>query len=165
MRPPGEPGEIIVQGPNVTSGYWNNEVATAAALSQGWLRTGDLGVADDDGFVWIVDRVKDMIISGGENIYPAEVETAIYEHPDVSEAAVIGVPDEKWGEVGKAVIALKPGSTLDGDQLLAWLAGRIARYKMPRSAVVVDELPHTASGKILKRDLRDQFGAPDKETS
>lgn len=152
----GVPGEVLAQGPNVTSGYFRNEAATAAAFTpDGWLRTGDVGVFDEDGYLTIVDRVKDMIISGGENIYPAEVEQAIYRHPAVAEAAVVGVPDERWGEAGKAVITLQPGSELTETELLEFLGTQIARYKIPKSVQVVDTLPHTATGKILKRQVRE----------
>lgn len=155
---PGQAGEIIARGPNVTPGYFRNPEATTAAFTpQGWLRTGDLGHFDEDGYLTIVDRVKDMIISGGENIYPAEVEQAIYAHPSVAEAAVVGVPDERWGEVGKAVVTLRPGTALTEAGLLEFLGTRIARYKLPKSVQVVDALPHTASGKILKRRVREMF--------
>jgi fatty-acyl-CoA synthase len=155
---PGEPGEILAQGPNVMAGYWQRPEETAAVLSDGWLRTGDIGVADDEGFISIRDRTKDLIISGGENIYPAEVEDALYQHPAVAECAVIGVPDEHWGEVGRAVVVLRGGAAVDPAQLREFLAGRIARFKIPRSVVVTDSLPRTASGKLLKSELRARFG-------
>jgi fatty-acyl-CoA synthase len=155
---PGEPGEILYHGPNVMAGYWHRPAETAAALSaDGWLHTGDIGVADEDGFISIRDRTKDMIISGGENIYPAEVEDAIYQHPDVAACAVIGVPDEHWGEVGRAVVVTRDGVALTADDLLAFLAGRIAKFKVPKSVVFTDELPRTASGKVLKNQLRSRF--------
>src|SRR4029079_17170985 len=129
---------------------------TAAAVSpDGWLRTGDVGVADPDGYITIRDRTRDLIISGGENIYPAEVEDAIYQHPAVAECAVIGVPDEHWGEVGRAVVVLRDTHDLTPEELLAFLAGRIARYKIPKSVTFTDALPHTASGKVVKKDLRE----------
>jgi len=154
-----EVGEILVQGPNVTTGYWHNESATRAAFVDGdWLRTGDLARVDADGYIYIVDRLKDMIISGGENVYPAEVEAAIIAHPSIEEAAVIGVPDERWGEVGRAVVTCRPGATVTEAELLDFLGGRIAKYKIPRSVVVVEALPHNATGKLLKREVKDAFG-------
>jgi fatty-acyl-CoA synthase len=159
--PAGSAGEILVNGPNVSPGYWRNDQATSAArVDDGWLRTGDLGVVDEDGFLYVVDRVKDMIISGGENIYPAEVEQAVYTHPDVAEAAVIGVPDDRWGEVGRAVVVVRQGADLTADALLAHLDGRLARYKIPKSVVFVGELPHNASGKLVKSKVRELHGAP-----
>jgi fatty-acyl-CoA synthase len=153
----GEPGEVILNGPNVMSGYWGKPEATAAVLSpDGWLRTGDIAVADEDGFLYIRDRIKDVIISGGENIYPAEVEDALHRHPAVADCAVIGVPDEKWGEVGRAIVV--PRETVAPDELLTFLNGRIARYKIPKSVVFADTLPRTASGKLLKSALRKDFG-------
>jgi fatty-acyl-CoA synthase len=149
----GEPGEILTEGPNVMAGYWGLPDATAEVLSpDGWLRTGDIAVLDDEGFAYIRDRVKDLIISGGENIYPAEVEDALYAHPAVAECAVVGVPDEKWGEVGRAFVV--PQQDVDPADLLDFLAGRIARYKVPKSVVFVDSLPRTGSGKVLKKRLR-----------
>ncbi|SFB56188.1 fatty-acyl-CoA synthase [Amycolatopsis marina] len=157
----GEKGEILVSGPNVMSGYWGLADATAAAFTgEGWFRSGDVGVLDEDGFVSVVDRIKEVIISGGENIYPAEVEAVLYDHPAVSECAVIGVQDSKWGEVGLAVVAVhdevRPG------ELLAFLQERIARYKVPKTVTFVDELPRNATGKILKTRLRAQYGRPDQ---
>jgi fatty-acyl-CoA synthase len=154
----GEPGEIVVQGPNVMAGYLHRPEDTAAVLSDdGWLRTGDIGVADDEGYISIRDRTKDLIISGGENIYPAEVEDALYQHPAVAECGVIGVPDEHWGEVGRAVVVLRDGHRTEPEELLAFLHGRIAKYKIPKSVVFTDALPRTASGKIIKKDLRTRF--------
>jgi fatty-acyl-CoA synthase len=152
--PPGEPGEVRVQGPNVMRGYWNNDSATRDVLSEdGWFRSGDVAVADEDGCLTIVDRLKDMYISGGENVYPAEVENALYEHPAIAECAVIGVRDERWGEVGQAFVVVREGHTLDEDELEAFLEERLARYKRPRSYVEVDVLPRNASGKLLKKEL------------
>ena len=149
----GEPGEILTEGPNVMAGYWGLPDATAEVLSpDGWLRTGDIAVLDDEGFAYIRDRVKDLIISGGENIYPAEVEDVLYAHPAVAECAVVGVPDEKWGEVGRAFVVL--AAPAEPEELLDFLAGRIARYKVPKSVVFVDSLPRTGSGKVLKKRLR-----------
>lgn len=161
LGPPrrGEPGEILVQGPNLSPGYWGQAAATEAAFrADGWLRTGDLGRMDDDGYLYVVDRVKDMFISGGENVYPAEVEQAVYSHPAVAEVAVIGVPDERWGEVGRAVVVVRHGETLDEAALLEHLEGRLGRYKIPRSVTFVDELPHNASGKLLKKRVRELYG-------
>jgi fatty-acyl-CoA synthase len=154
----GEPGEVLVQGPNVTPGYWQNPAATDAAFVDGWLRTGDLAVVDDEGYLRIVDRLKDMYISGGENVYPAEVEQAIHSHPAIAECAVIGVSDPRWGEVGRAVVTLHEGASLSEAELIAHLDGRLARYKIPQSVVVVGELPHNASGKLLKSRVREEHG-------
>ncbi|WP_328477462.1 long-chain fatty acid--CoA ligase [Actinoplanes sp. NBC_00393] len=152
----GEPGEVLVRGPNVTPGYWNDPAATAASFVDGdWFRTGDLAVVGDDGHFRIVDRTKDMFISGGENVYPAEVEAAIFEHPAVAEAAVVGVPDEKWGEVGRAFVVPVPGSRLEPADVPAFLAGRLAKYKIPVYVDVVAELPRTGSNKVRKGPLRD----------
>jgi fatty-acyl-CoA synthase len=149
----GEPGEILAQGPNVMAGYWGLPDATAEVLSpDGWLRTGDIAVLDDEGFAYIRDRVKDLIISGGENIYPAEVEDALFAHPAVAECAVVGVPDEKWGEVGRAFVVRNGDAS--AEELLDFLHGRIARYKVPKSVVFLDSLPRTGSGKVLKKRLR-----------
>jgi fatty-acyl-CoA synthase len=155
---PGEKGEVVVAGPNVMSGYWNRPDATAEVMDGEWFRSGDVAVVDDDGYVTIVDRMKDMIISGGENVYPAEVEDVIYSHPDVAECAVIGVADERWGEVGRAIVVRRAGTALDERELLAHLDGRLARYKLPRSVVFTDRLPRSGAGKVLKAELREVFG-------
>ena len=155
--PPGEPGEIILRGPHNMVGYWNRPDATAQALRDGWLHTGDVGTMDEDGFVTIRDRLKDMLISGGENIYPAEVENMLLGHPAVADAAVIGLPSPKWGEVPLAVVVAKKGTTLDEAELLAWCKGKLATFKLPKAAVVVAEIPRNPSGKILKRVLREQY--------
>ncbi|MEI2765740.1 MAG: long-chain fatty acid--CoA ligase [Dermatophilaceae bacterium] len=155
----GETGEIQAQGFNITQGYWRKPAATAAAiLPGGWLRTGDIARIDEDGYLYIVDRLKDMIISGGENIYPAEVEAEIYTHPAVAEVGVIGVPDERWGEVGRAVVVLRPGRTATSAEIVEHLQGRLARYKIPKTVVFADELPKNASGKLLKTVMREQHG-------
>ncbi|MFC9999264.1 long-chain fatty acid--CoA ligase [Nocardia sp. NPDC127526] len=160
----GDTGEILVQGPNVSPGYWNRPDATAAAYEAGhWLHTGDLGRRDADGHLYIVDRLKDMFISGGENVYPAEVEQAIYAHAAVAECAVIGIPDRTWGEVGRAIVVLRPGAALTEAELLAFLDTRIARYKIPKSVVFVDELAHNASGKLIKARIRELHGAVNEE--
>ncbi|NEB82517.1 o-succinylbenzoate--CoA ligase [Streptomyces sp. SID14478] len=160
LRPagPGETGEILVRGPHVMPGYWGLPDATAAAFTDGWFRTGDAARVDEDGYVHIVDRIKDMIISGGENVYPAEVEDVLLTHPDVAECAVIGVPDERWGEVPRAVVVPREGARIDPAAVLASLDGRLARYKIPKSLVVADELPRTASGKLLKSRVRTRYG-------
>lgn len=156
--PVGEPGEVLGQGPNVTTGYWRNDEATREAFTaDGWLRTGDLARVDDDGYLTLVDRVKDLIISGGENIYPAEVEAAIHTHPAVAEVAVFGIPDNTWGEVGQAVVTLRPGTPATTGELIDHLQGRIARYKIPKELTIVDELPHNASGKLIKGPLRQRY--------
>lgn len=151
-------GEVLVRGRSVMLGYWRNAAATAEAIdAEGWLHTGDAGYLDADGYVYVHDRVKDMIISGGENIYPTEVEDAIFGHPCVGEVAVIGVPDDKWGETVRAVISLRPGTVFDEDDVIAWARSRIAAYKAPTSVVVLDALPKNAAGKLLKTDLRALF--------
>ena len=155
---PGARGEICVRGQNVTRGYWNKPEATAAALDdQGWFRTGDVGYFDADGFWYICDRVKDMIISGGENVYPAEVESVLHAHPAVAEVAVIGAPDEKWGETVLAVVALKPGQTLTLESLQDHASQSLARYKIPRRLELLPALPRNPTGKILKYQLREKF--------
>ncbi|WP_326773589.1 acyl-CoA synthetase [Streptomyces sp. NBC_01445] len=155
---PGETGEVLVRGPHVMPGYWGLPDESAAAFADGWFRTGDAARIDADGYVTIVDRFKDMIISGGENIYPAEVEDALLAHADIAECAVIGVPDEKWGEVGRAVLVAREGHAPDPHEVLASLSGILAPYKIPKSAVVVDALPRTASGKLVKADVRRLHG-------
>ncbi|MEO3808054.1 long-chain fatty acid--CoA ligase [Sphaerisporangium sp. B11E5] len=151
----GEPGEVLIQGPNVTPGYWRAPEATAAAFADGdWLRSGDVGTIDDEGHLYIVDRVKDMYISGGENVYPAEVESVLFEHPAVAEVAVVGVPDEKWGEVGRAFVVPRPGASVTYADLREFLRPRLAGYKIPRHLDIVDALPKTGSGKIRKPELR-----------
>ncbi|HQY28311.1 MAG TPA: AMP-binding protein, partial [Burkholderiaceae bacterium] len=154
----GQRGELLIRGPGVTPGYWRNDAATRAALRDGWLRTGDVAYFDDDGDYWIVDRLKDMFISGGENVYPAEVENLLHRMPGVADAAVIGVPDPKWVEVGLAVIVLQPGAWLDEASVQAWCRERLAGYKVPRHVRFVDALPRTPAGKIEKPALRQRFG-------
>jgi fatty-acyl-CoA synthase len=157
---PGEAGEVIVRGPNVTTGYWGLPEASAAAFQDGWFRSGDLAKADDDGFVSIVDRIKDVIISGGENVYPAEVESSLLNHPGVADTAVIGVPDARWGEVGRAVVVPHSAEAPTERELLDWLDGKLARYKIPKSVVFATELPRNATGKLLKAALRARYGPP-----
>lgn len=153
--PPNTVGEVAVRSASTMKGYWKLDEATARTIdAEGWLRTGDAGYLDEDGYLFIHDRVKDMIISGGENIYPAEVESAVYGHPHVAEVAVIGVPDEKWGEAVKAVVAPKPGVTPDAADIIAFARTRIAHFKAPKSVDFVTALPRNASGKILRRELR-----------
>jgi len=148
-------GELQIKGPNITPGYWRRPAETEAAFTtDGWFRTGDLGRRDADGFVFLVDRKKDMFISGGENVYPAEVEAALAAHPDVAEAAVIGVSDPKWGEIGHAAIVLREGADADEAAILAHCEGRLARYKLPRVIHLLEALPRTASGKVVKSELR-----------
>ncbi len=154
---PDEVGELCIRGGNVTTGYWNRPEATAEALVDGWLHSGDAAKYDQDGFYYIVDRWKDMFISGGENVYPAEVESVIYHLPAVAEVAVIGVPHPKWQEVGKAIVVVKEGHTLTEEEIIEFCQGKLARFKIPKSAAFVDALPRTAAGKVLKRELRKQF--------
>ena len=156
--PPGEVGELWIKGPGVTPGYWRQPETTAESFTEGWLHSGDVARIDGDGYYYIVDRWKDMYISGGENVYPAEVESVLYAHPAVAEAAVIGVPDPKWGEVGKAIVVVKPGYTLTEEEVLRFCEGKIARYKIPKSVVFVDALPRNPAGKVLKTELRRRFG-------
>lgn len=151
---PDEVGELLIRGPHVCAGYWNRPEESAAAIGPGgWLRTGDLARRDADGCHWIVGREKDMIISGGENVYPAEIESVLHEHPAVAEAALIGVADDTWGEVGRAFVAVRPGCELTADELIAFCRSRLARFKIPKSVVFASELPKTAAGKIDKKRL------------
>jgi acyl-CoA synthetase (AMP-forming)/AMP-acid ligase II len=153
--PVGAVGEVWTRSSNNMIGYWNLPDATKGTMADGgWVKTGDAGYLDADGYLYIHDRVKDMIITGGENVYPAEVESAIYGHPDVLEVAVIGVPDDKWGESVKAVCVPKPGAEVDADSVMSWARERIAGFKVPKSVDVITALPRNASGKILRKDLR-----------
>ena len=154
---PEEHGEITVSGANVMLGYWKDPERTQQALRDGWLWTGDIGYKDDEGYIYLVDRKGDMIISGGENVHPTETENAIQEHPAVREVAVVGVPDPKWGEAVKAVVALEPGRQVDADALIALCKERIAGYKCPRSVDFVDELPKSTVGKILRREVKKRY--------
>jgi acyl-CoA synthetase (AMP-forming)/AMP-acid ligase II len=154
----GERGEVWVRSEQVMGGYWGKPADTAATITpDGWLRSGDGGYLDGDGYLYITDRIKDMIISGGENIYPAEIERVMAEHPQIQDVAVIGVPDERWGEVPKAVVVAKAGATIDTEQLLAWCGQQIASFKCPKTVDVVAELPRNPTGKILKKDLRKPY--------
>lgn len=155
--PVGTVGELVLRGPNITTGYWNRPEATAEAIRDGWFYTGDLGRFDAENFLTLVDRKKDMIITGGENVYPIEVEQAMHRHDDVIDVAVIGVPSERWGETVKAIVVARPDATIDPAALIAWTRERLAGFKCPTSVEVVGELPRNATGKILKRTLREQF--------
>jgi acyl-CoA synthetase (AMP-forming)/AMP-acid ligase II len=155
--PRGTVGEVAVRGPNVMLGYWGKPEETAAALREGWMHTGDGGYMDDAGYVFIVDRVKDMIVSGGENVYSAEVENAVAKHPAVAACAVIGVPDEEWGERVHAVVVLKPGQTTTAEELREHAKTMISGYKAPRTAEFVEALPLSGAGKVLKRELRAKY--------
>src|SRR5215831_1142548 len=156
----GRPGEMVVRGPNVMHGYWNNPKETEIAFRNGMFRTGDIGYQDADGYFYILDRLKDMIVTGGENVYSGEVEAVIYQHPAVLEAAVFGIPDAKWGELVMACVVLKPGKVLTADELIAHCRRSLANYKIPRRIEFSEtELPKSASGKILKSALRERFWA------
>jgi fatty-acyl-CoA synthase len=152
---PGENGEIVVRGPNIMTGYWNDAAATAEVMRDGWFHTGDVGHTDDDGNFHVVDRTKDVIISGSENLYPAELEIPLDECPDIVEAAVVARPDQRWGEVAVACIVRRAGSTIAKDDVLALYRGRLAKYKHPRDVVFMDALPRNVMGKILKYELRE----------
>jgi acyl-CoA synthetase (AMP-forming)/AMP-acid ligase II len=153
--PAGELGEITLRGPKVFAGYWRDEKATSAAIRDGWFHTGDIGHVDEDGYLYIDDRKKDMIVSGGENIATPEVERVLYEHPAVLEAAVIGQPHPRWGEVPRAFVVFRPGTEAKPDELRDFCRARLAGFKVPARFEVIDELPRTPSGKVLKRTLRE----------
>ncbi|HBK13029.1 MAG TPA: acid--CoA ligase, partial [Gammaproteobacteria bacterium] len=155
--PWGEVGELLIRGPNITPGYWNNPEATAKSFADDWLKTGDAARFDDEGFIYIVDRWKDMYISGGENVYPAEVENVLYQLPQVAEAAIIGVPDDRWGETGLAVVVVKPNEELSVDDVIGHCLKQLAKFKVPASVEFIDALPRNGTGKVLKRTLRDQY--------
>ncbi len=154
---PGEPGEILVRGPHVMREYWNRPEATAETIVDGWLHTGDVAVTDEDGFIYIQDRMKDMIISGGENVYPAEIEGILVSHPEIVEAAVIGQNDEKWGESPFAIV-VSADDSLTADAVMAYCDNKLARFKQPKRIEFTDQIPRNPSGKILKRLLREQYG-------
>ena len=156
---PGEAGEVLVAGKHVMKEYWNRPEATASTIVDGWLRTGDVATVDEEGFVYIQDRIKDMIISGGENIYPAEIEGVLMRHPQIVEAAVIGQPSEKWGESPVAIVVPR-GDGLDPEGVVSFCKDKLARYKQPVSVFFIDQIPRNPSGKILKRVLREQFPGP-----
>jgi fatty-acyl-CoA synthase len=151
---PGEKGEIVLRGPKVFAGYWRDPEATEKAFAGGWFHTGDIGVRDEDGYLWIVDRLKDMIVSGGENIAGSEVERVLYEHDAVLEAAVVGRPDERWGEVPVAYVARRDGADVTAEELIEHCAANLAGFKVPKQVTFVDALPRNPSGKVLKRELR-----------
>jgi acyl-CoA synthetase (AMP-forming)/AMP-acid ligase II len=155
--PAGKPGEIVLRGPKVFRGYWRDPEATSRAFAGGWFHTGDIGVCDEDGYVFIVDRLKDMIVSGGENIASSEVERVLYQHDDVLEAAVVGRPDERWGEVPVAFVVLQPGGGTTPEELIAHCGLNLARFKTPKAVFLIDALPRNPSGKVLKRELRDRL--------
>tara|TARA_Y100000813_G_C24156900_1_gene350117 strand:+ start:774 stop:2318 length:1545 start_codon:yes stop_codon:yes gene_type:complete len=155
--PWGEVGELYIKGPNITPGYWNNPEATKNSFEDGWLKTGDAARFDEEGFVYIVDRWKDMYISGGENVYPAEVENVLYQLPQIAEAAIIGVPDERWGETGIAFISLKEGESLEEKEIIQHCIDNLAKFKVPKSVEFIDALPRNATGKVLKRNLREDL--------
>jgi acyl-CoA synthetase (AMP-forming)/AMP-acid ligase II len=155
--PVGSVGEILARGDQLMRGYWNLPEPSAEALRGGWMHTGDAGILDEEGYLFIQDRVKDMIVSGGENVYPREVENALFEHPSVADVAVIGVPDERWGESVKAIVVLREGKEASASDLVEFCKGRLAGYKRPRSVDFVDALPRNASGKVLKKELREKY--------
>ena len=156
-------GELVVRGANVMRGYWNNRQETSRAFQSGMFRTGDVGYRDADGYFYILDRLKDMIVTGGENVYSGEVEAVIYQHPAVKEVAVFGIPDPKWGELVMAFVVLKPGLALSADELISFCRLSLANYKVPRRVEFSEtELPKNGSGKILKRNLRERFWADQK---
>ena len=155
--PVGQPGELLIAGPHVCSGYWRNPQATASALREGWFHTGDMARQDEDGFFYIVGRYKDMIKSGGENIYAAEVEAIFSQHPAVADAALIGQPDAKWGEVGLMIVLLKPGHSATQEELQAFCQGQLARYKIPKRVIFADALPYSPYGKVEKAKLKEKY--------
>jgi len=155
--PPDELGEIVVRGPNMMKGYWNRPEATAETIREGWLFTGDMGKLDKKGYLYVIDRKKDMILSGGENIYPAEIERVIRDMPGVADASVIGVPDERWGEVPKVFIEKGEGKTPDPEEVVAFCRSRLAGYKVPKHIAFIDELPRNPSGKVLTRYRRREW--------
>jgi acyl-CoA synthetase (AMP-forming)/AMP-acid ligase II len=161
--PAGTPGELLIRGECLFSGYWRDPVATAAAFAEGgWYRTGDIARLTPDGYLYILDRAKDMIISGGENIYPAEVEAVLARHPAVAEAAVVGVPDPAWGEAVHAVIIPAPGSSATPEEIITWCRDELAHFKCPKTAEFADALPRTTTGKVLKRELRARLAGPER---
>ena len=158
----GQTGELLIKGPHVCMGYWNNPEATAQSLKDGWFHTGDMARQDEEGYFYIAGRFKDMIISGGENVYAAEVEAVFREHSAVADAALIGQPDEKWGEVGLMIVACKPNQTVNADELLKFCSGRLAKYKIPKRVEFVDTLPYSPYGKVIKAELKAMFVTSEK---
>jgi fatty-acyl-CoA synthase len=155
--PNGTIGEIVARGPQLMKGYWKQPEATAEALRSGWMHTGDAGIMDDEGYIYIHDRVKDMIVSGGENVYPRVVEEVLFQHPAIADAAVIGVPDERWGEAVKAIIVLRQGMSTTAEEIIEFCRGKLGGFERPRSVDFVDALPRNPSGKVLKRTLREPY--------
>jgi fatty-acyl-CoA synthase len=155
--PAGETGEVIVRGPNVIREYWRRPEATAESIVDGWLHTGDMGYYDEEGYLYLIDRKKDMYISGGENVYPAEVEDAIMGLEQVGDVGVIGIPDEKWGEVGMAIVVPKPGQEVTEEGVIEFCKEKLGKFKVPKKVVFTEELPRTATGKILKKVLKAQY--------
>ncbi len=161
---PAPAGELLLKGDNIFKGYWRRSEETARAFTEdGWFRTGDIARVDPEGYHWLVDRKKDMFISGGENVYPAEIEAALADHPAIAECAVVGMPDPRWGEIGHLVATSRDGAVLDLTIVLGHLENRLARYKLPKALTLVAALPRTGSGKVLKAILREQLLAGDPE--
>jgi len=157
--PQGEMGEVLIKGPNVIREYWRRPEETAKSIVDGWLHSGDMGYFDDEGYLYLVDRRKDMYISGGENVYPAEVEDVIMGFSEVADVGVIGIPDETWGEVGMAVVVKAPNIEVTEERIIEQCRGKLAKYKIPKKVTFIEELPRTLTGKILKKDLRAEFGS------
>jgi acyl-CoA synthetase (AMP-forming)/AMP-acid ligase II len=159
LLPPNEVGEILAKGPRIMTGYWGDEEKTAQVLTpDGWLRTGDKGWMDEDGYIYLAGRGDDMIIRGGENVSPEEIENALHSHPKIEEAAVIGIPDPEWGQEPRAVVVLKKAEEATAEEIMAYCRSRLAGFKRPRSVIFVDALPRNAMGKVLKKELREKFG-------
>ncbi|MFP3976197.1 MAG: class I adenylate-forming enzyme family protein, partial [Dehalococcoidia bacterium] len=157
--PTGQMGELVVRGPRIMKGYWKDEEKTKNAFtSDGWYRTGDLGYMDEEGYIYLAGRADDLIVRGGENISPEEVENALYNHPAIEEVAVIGVPDPEWGQEPRAVVVLKKGQTATEEEIIDFCRDKLAGFKRPRSVVFVDELPKTSVGKVVRKNLREQHG-------
>ncbi len=156
--PRGEMGKVWVKGPNVIREYWRLPEATAESFTEGWLHTGDMGYIDEEGYLFLMDRKKDMYISGGENVYPAEVEDVLMSFEKIADAGVIGIADEKWGEVGMAVVVPAPGVELSEEEVIDFCRGKLAKYKIPKKVVFAEALPRTATGKMLKKELKAQYG-------
>jgi len=161
---PGEVGEVLVAGPHIMKEYWNRPEATAEAIRDGWLHTGDLATIDDEGFVYIQDRIKDMIISGGENIYPAEIENVLLSHPKIMDVAVIGQQSQQWGETVLAVV-VRQDDSVTAAEVIKYCDGKLARYKQPRGVEFIDVIPRNPTGKALKRILRDEFPGEEAKAS
>ena len=160
--PQGEMGEVIIKGPNVIREYWKKPEESAQTIVDGWLHSGDMGYLDEEGYLYLVDRKKDMYISGGENVYPAEVEDVIMGFPGVADVGVIGIPDERWGEVGMAAVVRTPNAEVTAEKIIEQCQRKLAKYKIPKQVVFIDQLPRTLTGKILKKDLRAQLASLNK---